>query len=131
MARILACFVAAVVAVSAPLTAPLSAHHWFNADYDASHTFTMTGVVTRFEWKNPHALFYMGVADGRGGTTTWLMEMGSPNSLTRAGWSRSALRVGETVTVEGLASRGGEPMGYPLAVVTEAGRRLVAAPRPQ
>ena len=129
--RFLACLsTAAAIAAAAPFSGTLSAHHWFNASYDASQTFAMTGVVTRFEWKNPHALFYLSVADGRGGTTAWLMEMGSPNSLTRAGWSRSTLRVGETVTVEGLASRGGAPMGYPLTVVTEAGRRLVAAPRP-
>jgi hypothetical protein len=38
--------------------------------------------------------------------------------------------VGETVTVEGIPSRDGAPMGYPLSIVTEGGRRLTAAPRP-
>jgi len=127
VARVLACFAAAVLSVSVPL----SAHHWFNASYESGTVIQLTGVITRFDWKNPHALFYMDVADGSTGRTTrWVMEMGSPNSLVRAGWSKSSLRVGETVTVEGIPSRGGAPMGYPLSIVTEAGRRLVAASRP-
>jgi len=112
-------------------SAPLSAHHWFNASYESGTVIQLTGVITRFEWKNPHALFHIDVADGSTGRTTrWVMEMGSPNSLARTGWSKSSLRVGETVTVEGIPSRGGAPIGYPLSIVTEAGRRLVAAPRP-
>jgi hypothetical protein len=130
--RIVVRFLASLsAAVAIAASAPLSAHHWFNASYDSSRTVTLTGIVTRFEWKNPHALFYIDVPDGRGGVATrWLMEMGSPNSLARAGWSRSSLRVGETVTVEGIPARKGVPMGYPMAVVTETGRRLIAASPP-
>jgi hypothetical protein len=110
---------------------PLSAHHWFNASYEPDKVIQLTGVVTRFEWTNPHALFYLEVADRPAGEATrWMMEMASPNSLTRAGWSKSSLRVGERLTVETIPARNGIPMGYPLTVVTEAGRRLVAAPRP-
>ncbi len=135
MARLLACFTAAVIAVSAPfpvpLSASLSAHHWFNASYESGKLVELTGVVTRFDWKNPHALFHMDVADASTGRTTrWVMEMGSPNSLARTGWSKSSLRVGEKVTVESIPSRDGVPMGYPLSILTEAGRRLTAAPRP-
>ena len=128
MARFLAC-----VSVAALLAfAPLRAHHWLNAGYDPDKTFTLTGVVARYEWKNPHALFYMDVSEAGGGRTTrWLMEMGSPNSLLHAGWSKSSLRAGDRVTVEGIPSRDGHPMGYPLVVtVAETGRRLVASPRP-
>jgi len=129
--RVLACFAAAVLAVSAPLAAPLSAHHWFNASYESGKIVELTGVVTRFDWKNPHALFHMDVADlSTGRTTRWVMEMGSPNGLARTGWSKSSLRVGERVTVESIPSRDGVPMGYPLSILTEAGRRLTAAPRP-
>jgi hypothetical protein len=119
------------MAVSAPLTAPLSAHHWFNASYETGKVIELTGIVTRFDWKNPHVIFYLDVADERAGRTTrWLMEMGSPNSLARMAWSKGSLRVGETVTVESIPSRNGVPMGYPLSILTEAGRRLTAAPRP-
>ena len=128
MARFLACVSAAAVLAATPIFA----HHWINAGYDPDKTFTVTGVVIRYEWKNPHALFYIDVAEaGSGRPTRWLMEMGSPNSLVHAGWSKSSLRAGERVTVEGIPSRNGQPMGYPLTVtVAETGRRLVAAPRP-
>ena len=127
VARVLACFAAAVIAVSSPA----AAHHWFNASYESGKVIQLAGVITRFDWKNPHAVFYMDVEDGSTGRTTrWLMEMGSPNSLARTGWSKSSLRVGESVTVEAIPSRDGVPLGYPLSIVTEAGRRLVAEPRP-
>jgi hypothetical protein len=125
-------FLASVSAVAAlAASAPISAHHWFNASYESGKVIQLTGVITRFDWKNPHALFYIDVADDSASRTTrWMMEMGSPNSLARTGWSKSSLRVGETVTVEGIPSRDGAPMGYPLSIVTEGGRRLTAAPRP-
>jgi len=122
---------AAVLAAASPLSTPLAAHHWFNASYESGAIVELTGVVTRFDWKNPHALFQLEVADGRTGRTTrWVMEMGSPNSLTHGGWSKSSLRVGERLKVEAIPARAGIPMGYPLTIVTEAGRLLVAAPRP-
>lgn len=117
--------------LSSPVAASLAAHHWFNASYESGTVVTLTGVIARFDWKNPHALFHMDAADeGTGRTTRWVMEMGSPNSLARAGWSKSSLRVGERVTVEAIPSRNGVPMGYPLSILTESGRRLTAAPRP-
>jgi hypothetical protein len=126
--RFLAC-----VSVLALLAAtPGSAHHWFNASYESGTIIELTGVVTRFDWKNPHALFYMDVVDTRGGQSkNWLMEMGSPNSLARADWSKTSLKPGEKVIVEIIPARDGVAMGYPLVVtVVETGRRLVAAPRP-
>ena len=132
MRRLLASlFATAVLAAAAPLSAPLAAHHWFNASYESGAVIKLTGLVTRFDWKNPHAVFHLEVADDRSRRTTrWVMEMGSPNSLTHAGWSKSSLRVGERLTVEAIPARDGIPMGYPLSIVTETGRLLVAAPRP-
>lgn len=119
---------AGVVILSA--AAPARAHHWFNANYDPDHPFTMTGVVTKVEWRNPHVIFYMDVVNERSGETTrWLMEMGSPNGLVRSGWSKATLKVGETITVEGSPLRGGTPMGYPRVITVAAtGRRLTQTP---
>ena len=110
-------------------SATASAHHWFNASYDPDRSFTFTGVVTQFEWKNPHVVFHMDVADERTGrATSWLMEMGSPNTLVKSGWSKSALRAGDRVTVEGTPQRNGSPMGYPFVVtLLTTGQRLVAS----
>lgn len=111
---------------------PASAHHWFSASFDGGTSLTLIGTVTRFDWKNPHVLVYVDVTDARtGGRRTWIMEMGSPNGLMRAGWSRNALKAGERITVEGAPARDGSALMYPRAITLVTGRRLSAAqPQP-
>lgn len=122
-------FLALVAVVWMAVATPAGAHHWFNASYDFDRMFTMTGVVTRFEWRNPHVLVYMDVGDEQSGpTTNWLMEMGSPSGLVRGGWSKSTLKVGDWVVVQGHPLRDGTPMGYPRVITIAAtGRRLEPA----
>ena len=110
--------------------APLAAHHWFSANFDASRPFTLTGVVTKFAWTNPHVALYLDVKDGKtGAVTAWMMDMGSPASLVRLGWSKDTVKAGDAVVVDGIPSRDGQPVGCPYAVtVTGTGRRLSAAP---
>ena len=79
--------------------APALAHHSFSAEYDEKKVMTLKGVVTRFEWTNPHVRFYVDVKDEKGAVTNWDLEIMSVNTLTRAGWSRHSLKVGEEVTV--------------------------------
>jgi hypothetical protein len=86
------------------------AHHSFAAEFDATKSFELTGIVTKVEWQNPHTFFHVDVTDpGTGQTTNWAMELGSPNGLMRAGWTRSTLKVGDIVAVEGSLARSGEP----------------------
>ena len=108
---------------------PLSAHHSFAAEFDAEKRFTMTGVVTKVEWTNPHTFFYIDVVDEEtGSTTNWAMEMGSPNGLMRAGWRRDTMKTGDRVTVEGRLARDGSPLGNAQSVIlTATGQRLFAA----
>src|SRR5882762_10077215 len=81
--------------------ARLSAHHSFAAEFDASKPVKLTGTVTKIEWMNPHAYFYIDVKDQSGKVINWGMEMGSPNGLMRQGWSRNSMKIGDEVTVEG------------------------------
>jgi hypothetical protein len=105
------------------------AHHSFAAEFDATKSFELTGIVTKVEWQNPHTFFHVDVTDpGTGQTTNWAMELGSPNGLMRAGWTRSTLKVGDIVAVEGSLARSGEPLGNARVVVlTSTGQRLFAA----
>jgi hypothetical protein len=122
---------AIVIAVFAwtPFAAPLSAHHSFSAEFDAGKPFKLTGKVTKVMWANPHTFFYIDVTDDKTGkVTNWSMEMGSPNALMRAGWTRNAMKIGDAVSVEGSLARDGSPYGNARVVILVAtGQRLFAA----
>jgi DNA/RNA endonuclease YhcR with UshA esterase domain len=86
---------------------PALAHHAFAAEYDAKKPVKLTGTVTKLEWLNPHTWFYVDVKDDNGKVTNWGFEMGSPNILLRAGWTRNSMKPGDVVTVEGSRAKDG------------------------
>ena len=105
-----------------------SAHHSFAAEFDAAKPFKLSGTVTKVEWQNPHTFFYIDVTDEKGKVTNWAMEMGSPNGLSRNGWTRNTMKAGDKVTVEGSLAKDGSPVGNARAVTLAAtGKRLFAA----
>ena len=120
--------IAPALALASLLTAapPLAAHHSFSAQYDASKPVTLKGVVTKVEWTNPHARFYVQVRDANGGTTDWNLELASPNVLVRNGWSRKSLNVGDEVVVEGSLAKDGSHMANARLVQLSDGRKVFA-----
>ena len=110
---------ASVLAISAP---PLLAHHSFAADYDASKPITLRGTVTKFEWMNPHAHLYLDVKYESGRVTNWEFELGSPNTLMRAGWTRSSLKVGDEVIVKGCRSKDFTNQGNATSILSRDGK---------
>ena len=106
---------------------PILAHHSFDAQYDRSKTVEMKGLVTKVEWTNPHARFYVDVKDGNEEVTNWNMELGSPNGLTRAGWTRHSLKIGDEVTVIAFLARDGSQMANARDVILADGKKVFAA----
>ena len=108
--------------------AAVGAHHNFRSEFDINAPFTVTGTVTKVEWTNPHAWFYLDVKDDKGAVVNWAMEMGSPNALVRAGWKRTTLNSGDAVSVDGFKSWDRKNTGNARSVtLTKTGQRLFAA----
>ena len=118
-------FLVAVVGVLVA-TLPALAHHAFVAQYDASKSTTLQGVVTKVEWTNPHARFYVDVKDKSGTVTNWNLELASPNALKRLGWTRDILKPGDKVSVFAAPAKDGAKMANARTVTLADGRKMVA-----
>ena len=116
------------VAVLSLLTAavPLLAHHSFAAEYDSNKPITVTGTVTKMEWMNPHARFYVEVKDANGKVTSWNFELGAIPVLLKQGWRKDSLKAGDQVTVEGSMAKDGSKTANARNVKLPDGRRVFA-----
>ena len=116
---------ALVVVATGP---PSQAHHSFAAEFDASKLIVLHGVVTKVAWMNPHVYFYIDVEDESGKVVNWALEMGPPNGLQRAGWTRNTMSIGDEVIVDGvLAKDGGHQANARSVTMAATGRKLGAA----
>jgi hypothetical protein len=115
-----------VLAGCALAAMPMLAHHSFSAEYDRSKSVTLKGTVTKVEWMNPHARFYVDVKDDKGATTNWEFELGSPNGLMRSGWTRNSLKQGDVITVAGSLAKDGSHLANASSVTLEGGKRVLS-----
>jgi len=107
---------------------PVHAHHSFAAEFDATKPVKLTGTVTKIEWTNPHVWFYVDIKDETGKVTNWGFELGSPNGLMRAGWTRNSMKVNEVVTIEGSAAKdGSNHVNARSITLASSGQKLFAA----
>ena len=101
-----------VVLVALSLTAgSLLAHHGRGATYDGDKEMKVTGILTELAWRNPHVAIYMDVKDASGKVTNWAFESSNTSTMSREGWSRNILKVGQQITVTFNPSRAGAPIG--------------------
>ena len=93
------------------LAGPVVAHHGFDTEYDVKKKVSLTGVVTKVEWTNPHMRVYIDVTDASGKVANWNLEMTSPNTVQRQGWGKNSLLPGEKVIFEGYGGKVVETRG--------------------
>ena len=103
---------------------PVFAHHSFAAEYDARKPVKVSGTVTKMEWMNPHARFYVDVKDDSGKVTSWNFELGAIPTLLKQGWKRDSLKAGDVVTVEGSRNKDGSNTANARTVMLPDGRRV-------
>ena len=123
MARLFAVSLAVLTAAS---PAGIEAHHSFAAQYDSNQRVTLEGTISRVEWMNPHAYFYIEVPDEKGAVVTWAVEGGAPNVLYREGWKPTTLKQGDKVTILGSRARDGSNLVNALSFKLPDGRCVFA-----
>jgi hypothetical protein len=117
-----------------------SAHHPILGKFDQDDSRTLEGIVTKVDWRNPHAHVFMNIVEG-GETVNWAVELESPAELQLSGWSRETLVPGEAIVVDGMLARNGSRQiwgssvrravnGQQLFTLDPDLPRLPLAPRP-
>lgn len=121
-------FIVSLAVVSVLFTAPaVRAHHAFSAEFDIDKPLELVGTVTKIEWQNPHAWFYIDVTDESGAVSSWGLELASPNLLMRNGWTRSSMKIGDVVRVTGFHAKSDATIGNARTItLTATGQMLFA-----
>lgn len=89
--------------------ASLHAHHSFAAQYDIDKPVRLVGALTKIEWTNPHSYFYLNVKNAKGELVEWTIETAGPGALSRRGFKKGTIKLGDTLIVDGyLAKSGGK-----------------------
>jgi len=106
---------------------PTFAHHGFAVEFDRNSPVTLTGVVTKMEFMNPHMYFYMDVKGKDGEVVNWALEAGPPNVIYRQGWRKDTLKPGDAITVKGFRAKDGTHLAACVTVKLPDGREISSA----
>ena len=82
-------------------------HHSLAAEFDSNKQVSITGTFTGIDWRNPHGWLYVDVKDAAGKLVKWQVELGSPNQMSRSGWSKDSVKVGEELVISGIMAKDG------------------------
>lgn len=101
---------------------PGLAHHSFAAEFDASQALRVTGALAKIEWTNPHSYFYVDAKDENGNSVRWSCEAGSPGALSRRGFKRGDIKLGDVIVVDGYRAKDGSHLMDARRVTLPDGR---------
>jgi hypothetical protein len=104
----------------------LWAHHSLAAEFDQKKPVSLTGTLTKLDWRNPHAWIYMDVKNASGAVEKWECELGSPNAMTRAGFTQDSVNVGDELVLDGILSKKGTNICSTRTVKGKDGRTVLS-----
>ncbi len=117
-------FLAAAAIIALAAAVPMLAHHSFAAEFDASKAVRLTGTLTKIEWTNPHSYFYIDVKDEKGQIANWGCEGAGPGALSRRGFKRGDIKIGDTLVVDGYRAKDGSRLIDARRVTLPDGRNI-------
>lgn len=120
--RMRALLIGSAIAVIVFLATHATAHHSFAAEYDGTKAIRLVGTLVKIEWTNPHTYFYIDVKEPNGSMTRWGLEAGSPGALSRRGFKRGDIKLGDTIVVDGYRARDGSNLADARRVTLPDGR---------
>lgn len=117
-------FAAARVVATLLAVAPLLAHHSFAVEFDEHQPVTLKGILTRFEWVNPHGWLYVDVKEPDGKVVNWAIEAGAPNALLKRGLRKTDFPAGLEIVISGYRARNGTPTANGRTITLSDGRNF-------
>jgi Family of unknown function (DUF6152) len=105
---------------------PALAHHPFSAEFDAQAPLTLSGIVTKVDWANPHVYVHVDAKDPNGQTRNWTLELAGPAMLTRKGLTKESLKIGEVIAMKGYRAKS-EPFTASARMIEMPGRKEMSS----
>jgi len=119
-----------LAAALAFVSIPAAQAHHSQSEFDLRSKVEVEGIVTKLEWKSPHARLYVDVKNDKGEVVSWNFELPSPNTLMRRGWKRDALQPGDPVKVGGSPARNFPAIGIANSIRDGNGKALFTGTTP-
>ena len=117
----------AMIGLALAATLPVVAHHSFAAEFDGSKSIRVRGELVDIQWTNPHTFFYVSAKDDQGKAVKWACEAGAPGALSRRGFKRGDLKLGDTIIVDGYRAKDGSNLMDARRVTLPDGRIVSGA----
>ena len=128
MIRTLPACLALAILLMLALSTTAEAHHNMSAIFDFNDRVTVSGTLTKIDWRNPHIEFLVDAKSASGGNEAWKYEGPAPSFFRERSVGKADFEaaIGKPVTVEASRARDGSRWGL-LRQITLPGDKVVSA----